>query len=164
MARGGKSLFSLTTIFASFFGAALIAGAFAYFNYKFSEYKFIDFNQFVFYTDKDIFQPTKDGYIVIFFSSKETDADKKILNLNFKYPVLAIDYYNNKIKSKNNVLFLRSGTNTSLKFIQRFNIYDEPSLFFIKRVNKTLYKQDSMIRKFDNLNKLSRQKNLNEEF
>ena len=45
MAKGGKSLFSVTTVFASFFGAALIAAAFAYFNYKFSEYKFIDFGK-----------------------------------------------------------------------------------------------------------------------
>ena len=39
--KKGKSLLSLSTILASFFGAAMIAMAFAYFNYKFSEYKFI---------------------------------------------------------------------------------------------------------------------------
>jgi len=158
VARGGKSLFSLTTIFASFFGAALIAGAFAYFNYKFSKYKFIDFNQFIFYEANDIFKPQKERYIVIFFSSKEPDAAKKIASLHLNTPVLAIDYYNNKIQKRNNTLFLRSGTNTSLKFIQRFNIYDEPSMFVIKRVHETLYKQDSMIRKFDDLDKLTKEK------
>ncbi len=158
MARGSKSLFSLTTIFASFFGAALIAGAFAYFNYKFSEYKFINFDEFNFYTSQDIFKPTKKRYVVIFFSSKEPDAAKKIAALKLKYPILAIDYYNKKIASKKSVTFLRSGTNTTLKFIQRFNIYSQPTIFLIKQVSKSLYKQDSMIRKFDNLEKLSQLK------
>ncbi len=164
MAGGGKSLFSLTTIFASFFGAALIAGAFAYFNYKFSQYKFIDFKEFVFYTHNSLFKPSQERYIVIFFSSKERDAQKKIASLRLPYPILAIDYYNTKIESTPKVTFLRTGTNTSLKFIQRFNIYDEPVLFFVKRVRSTLYKQDSMIRKFDNLNRLSQLKNIEEEF
>jgi len=161
VARGTKSLFSLTTVFASFFGAALIAGAFAYFNYKFSEYKFIDFKRFVFYKSNDIFKPTKERYIVIFFSSKEPDAVKKIKALHLKTPILAIDYYNNKIQSSKDTLFLRSGTNTTLKFIQRFNIYDEPSLFIIKKVKSSLYKQDSMIRKFDSLDKIT--KNIEKE-
>jgi len=157
VARGNKSLFSLTTIFASFFGAALIAGAFAYFNYKFSEYKFIDFSQFSFYTDKTIFQPDKKAYAVIFFSSKEPQTIEKIKKLSLNYPILAIDYYNKKIKSTPNVSFLRSGTNTSLKFIQRFNIYNEPVLFFIKKMNNHLYKQDSMIRTIDNFNQLPKE-------
>ena len=163
MARGGKNLFSLTTIFASFFGAALIAGAFAYFNYKFSKYKFIDFGQFVFYEASDIFIPKRDRYIVIFFSSKEPNAAKKIASLQLKTPILAIDYYNNRIKSTKDTIFLRSGTNTSLKFIQRFNIYDEPSMFVIKKVSGSLYKQDSMIRKFDDLDKLTKNKNIEKE-
>ena len=155
MRRGGKSLFSLTTVFASFFGAALIAGAYAYFNYKFSKYKFIDFKQFIFYEASDIFKPSKERYIVIFFSSKEPDAAKKIASLHFKTPILAIDYYNNKIQSKGNLFFLRSGTNTTLKFIHRFNIYDVPVIFVIKRVHTTLYKQDSMLRKLDTIDQLA---------
>ena len=157
MARGTKSLFSLTTVFASFFGAALIAGAFAYFNYKFSEYKFIDFSNFSFYTDKNIFTPKEEKYAVIFFSSKEPQSVEKIKKIHLKYPILAIDYYNKKIKSTKNVLFLRSGTNTSLKFIQRFNIYNEPVIFFIKKANKVLYKQDSMIRTIDDYNQLPKE-------
>ncbi|NPA66306.1 MAG: hypothetical protein GXO11_05420 [Epsilonproteobacteria bacterium] len=163
MARGGKSLFSLTTIFASFFGAALIAGAFAYYNYKFSQFKFINFQEFHFYTSNNIFEPKQDKYIVVFFSSKEPNAVKKIASLDLKTKILAIDYYNNNIKSTKNVIFLRSGTNTTLKFIQRFNIYDEPVLFFIKQVNKNLYKQDSMVRKFDTLDKMTKYKNIEEE-
>jgi len=153
--RSGKGLFSLTTIFASFFGAALVAGAFAYYNYKFSEFKFINFNEFVFYTKTDTFNPKKDKYIVIFFSSRQPNSWQKISNLKLNQHILAIDYYNEKFPSNENVTFLRAGTKTLLGFIQRFNIYDVPVLFLIKRYNKKLFKQDSNIRKFDNIDKIN---------
>ncbi len=157
MAKGGKSLFSLSTLLASFFGAAMIAGAFAYFNYKFSEYKFIDFSQWIFYEKNDIFKPTEKKYIVVFYSSKEQGTMDKLAKVRLNIPVLAIDYYNQVRENTKNTTFLRSGTKTSLDFIQRFNIYESPSIFFIKRSKDSLYKQDSMIRKLDNLDELSKQ-------
>lgn len=156
--KGGKSLFSLSTLLASFFGAAMVAGAFAYFNYKFSEYKFINFKDFAYYEKNDIFKPTKEEYIVVFYSSREKETMDELANLNLNLPILAIDYYNKVRPNSKTTTFLRSGTNTSLKFIQRFNIYSAPSIFFIKRVKDTLYKQDSMIRKLDNLDELKEQK------
>jgi len=157
--RGGKSFLSLSTLLASFFGAAMIAAAFAYFNYKFSEYKFIDFKDWVFYEKNDIFTPQADKYIVIFYSSKEKGTMEKVANTNLNIPILAIDYYNEVQTKSENTIFLRSGTKTSLSFIQRFNIYESPSIFFIKKSKETLYKQDSMIRKLDNLEELSQQVN-----
>lgn len=157
--KGGKSLFSLSTLLASFFGAAMIAGAFAYFNYKFSEYKFINFKEFVYYEKNDVFTPSADEYIVIFYSSRERGTMNKLANLDLHLPILAIDYYNRVRKNTKTTIFLRSGTNTSLKFIQRFNIYNSPSMFFIKRTKDSLYKQNSMIRKLDNLDELQ-EKNL----
>ncbi len=156
MAKGGKSLFSLSTLLASFFGAAMIAGAFAYFNYKFSEYKFIDFNKWVFYEKSDIFKPKEQKYIVVFYSSREKGTMDKLAKIQLNIPVLAIDYYNQVRENTPNTTFLRSGTKTSLSFIQRFNIYESPSIFFIKRSKDSLYKQDSMIRKLDNLDELSK--------
>jgi len=155
--KRGKSLFSLSTLLASFFGAALIAGAFAYFNYKFSEYKFINFKDWSFYEQKDIFQPKEDLYIVVFYSSRNKGVMDKLAKLQLNNPILAIDYYNKVRPNSKQTTFLRAGTNTSLKFIQRFNIYEVPSVFFIKRIKDTLYKQDSMIRKLDNLDELSQQ-------
>lgn len=154
--KGGKSLFSLSTLLASFFGAAMVAGAFAYFNYKFSEYKFIDFKDFVYYEKNDIFKPSKEEYIIVFYSSREKGTMDKLANLNLNLPILAIDYYNRVRTNTSKTTFLRSGTNTSLKFIQRFNIYTSPSIFFIKKVKDSLYKQDSMIRKLDNLDELDK--------
>ncbi len=155
MARRGGGIFSVCTLLASFFGAAMIAAAFAYFNYKFSEYKFIDFDEWVFYTQKEIFSPDAERYIVLFFSSKSPNTVALIQNAKSSYPIIAIDYYQQAIVSNANVTFLRSGTNTMLKFIQRFNIYKSPSVFIIKKSKEKLYKQDSMIRELDTLQKLS---------
>ena len=157
MPKGGRSLFSLSTLLASFFGAAMIAAAFAYFNYKFSEYKFINFKEWVFYEKQDIFIPDADKYIVVFYSSKEKDTARLLKETNLNYPVIAIDYYNEIYENSQNTTFLRSGTKTSLSFIQRFNIYEVPSIFFIKKTKEQIYKQDSMILKLDNLNELSNQ-------
>ena len=157
--KGGRSLFSLSTLLASFFGAAMIAGAFAYFNYKFSEYKFINFKEWIFYEKSDIFTPHAKKYIVVFYSSREKDTMQKLANTNLNLPILAIDYYNKVQKNTKTTTFLRSGTKTSLSFIQRFNIYESPSIFFIKKQKDSLYKQDSMIRKLDNLDELSKQIN-----
>ena len=156
---GGKSLFSLSTLLASFFGAAMIATAFAYFNYKFSEYKFINFKEWTFYEKSNIFTPTEDKYIVIFYSSKEKGTMDRLAHTDLNLPILAIDYYNNVRQNTQTTTFLRSGTKNSLSFIQRFNIYESPSIFFIKKHKESLYKQDSMIRKLDNLQELSKKVN-----
>jgi len=152
--KRNKGLLSLTTIFASFFGAAMIAGSFAYFNYKFSEYRFIDFKDFVFYEKSDIFTPKEEKYLVVFYSSKYPNAMDTLANTHLHLPIIAIDYYNQVRKNTKNTTFLRSGTKTSLQFIQRFNIYDVPSVFILKKFKKTLYKQDSMIHKLKNLKTL----------
>ena len=153
----GRSLFSVSTLLASFFGAALVATAFAYFNFKFSEYKFIDFKEWVFYEKNDIFFPKEQKYIVVFYSSRDRDTQDKLANINLNMPILAIDYYNRVRENSKNTTFLRSGTKNSLSFIQRFNIYESPSIFFIKKTKDTLYKQDSMIRKLDNLDALAKE-------
>ena len=157
--KRGKSLLSLSALLASFFGATMIALAFAYFNYKFSEYKFIDFREWIFYEKSDIFTPTEEKYVVVFYSSREKDTMQKLANINLNLPILAIDYYNEVRQNSKYTTFLRSGTKNSLSFIQRFNIYESPSIFFIKKSQETLYKQDSMIRKLDNLDELSKEIN-----
>ncbi len=157
--RKGKSLFSLSTLLASFFGAAMIAASFAYFNYKFSEYKFIDFKEWTFYEKSDLFMPKEKKYIVVFYSSRQKGTMDLLAKTDLHLPILAIDYYNKVRANTKTTTFLRSGTKNSLAFIQRFNIYESPSIFFIKRTKDTLYKQDSMIRKLDNLKELSSQVN-----
>ena len=79
-----------------------------------------------------------------------------LAQIDLNMPILAIDYYNQVRDNTPSTTFLRSGTKTSLSFIQRFNIYESPSIFFIKKHKDNLYKQDSMIRKLDNLNELSK--------
>jgi hypothetical protein len=157
--NGGNGLLSVSTLLASFFGSALIAGAFAYFNFKFSEYKFIDFKEWTFYEKSDVFIPKEQKYIVVFYSSRDANTQAQLAKVDLNIPILAIDYYNRVIKNSKTTTFLRAGTKNSLNFIQRFNIYESPSIFFIKKKKDTLYKQDSMIRKLDNLDELSTEVN-----
>ncbi len=145
--KRGRKLFSLNYLFASFFGALMIAGAFAYFNYRFSEYKFIDFNRWIYYEKSDIFIPKSEKYTVIIYSSNMQDISKILLKVNKINPIIAIDLYQKRRGKKGSVVYITSDINTLLKLIQRFNVYEVPSAFIIKRFKKLLYKQDSIIEK-----------------
>ncbi len=142
----GRSLLSLPYLFASFFGAAMVGIAFAYFNYKFSQYNFIDFNETLFYTKSEIFTPKEEEYLIIIFSSNMQDY-KEIEKKYYKdRKILAIDLYQKRFESSENVIYLSAGMNTLLKFIQKFNIYEVPSVFLIEKNKKSNYKQKSMIK------------------
>ena len=67
------SLLPLTYVFASFIGAALVAGVFAYNNYRFSRYKFVNFNELVFYEHAQIFAPQDDKFLLVVFSSNQSN-------------------------------------------------------------------------------------------
>ena len=142
---GGRKFLSLPTLFASFFGAAMIASAFAYFNYKFSQYKFIDFKSNIFYEKSDIFTPSEDEYVVIIFSSNMQDFKTLEKYYNGR-KILAIDLYQRRFESSEKIIYLSAGMNTLLKFIQRFNIYEVPSAFLIEKFKNSKYKQDSAIK------------------
>ncbi len=147
MAAGRRrSLFSFSYVFASFFGAAMIAAAFAYFNYKYSQYKFINFKEMILYTKSQLFVPEKDRYIVVIYSSHMGDIDPSLQKLKRKNSVLAIDLYQQRKESEPGVIYVTAGTNTLLKIIHRFHVREVPSYFMIKRQNdKGLYKQDSRV-------------------
>jgi hypothetical protein len=141
-----KGPFSFTYVFASFFGAAMIAGAFAYYNYKFSQYKFIDFKETVLYTKQGWFEPKKERYVVVVYSSHMGGIGKALEDLAKRQPVLAVDLYQTRKPAEKNVVYATAGTNTLLKIIHRFHIREVPSYFMIKKKNnKGLYKQDSKI-------------------
>ena len=154
MARRGSGLFSVGTLLASFFGAGMIAIAFAYFNYKFQEYKFIDFSRWLVYEKGKIFTPDEERYLVVFYSSKKVGTVENLNKLKPKYKILAIDYYQQDFPSNKQVVYVRSGTNTILNIIQRFNIYKAPSVFIIKKVKEGLYKQDSIIAELDTIDQI----------
>jgi hypothetical protein len=137
-------------LFASFFAAAMVAAAFAYYNYKFAEFKFIDFSKWTLYEKREIFKPTSEKYLVIIYNSRDESSFERLEKIDSETPILLLDYYqtlNNPID--NNTTVVKSGTNTMLKIIQRFNIYELPSIFFIKRERGELYKQNSDIYKLD---------------
>lgn len=140
-------------LFASFFGAAMIAGAFAYYNYKFAEFKFIDFSKIVLYTKSDIFQPVSDEYLVIIYNSRDKLSLEKLEKIKSKSPIIMLDFYQtiqNISIGDSNVTGLKSGTDTFIQVVQKFNVYELPTLFFIKKFNRKLYKQDSDIYRLRN--------------
>ncbi len=124
----------------------MIAGAFAYYNYKFSQYKFIDFEKLVFYKKADVFSPNKEKYTVLLYSSKKDNLNKLIKATKSDSTILAIDMYQNRRNGdEKNTIFVTSGINTLIEFIQRFNIFKIPCSFELKKQNKHLYKQNSKI-------------------
>jgi hypothetical protein len=139
----GRGQFSL--VFASFFGAAMIAAAFAYSNYRYSEYKFIDFSKSIFYTKQDIFNPKYDKFTVVIYSSNMQDFNTILDKISKDNPIVAIDMFQKKRGKEGEVLFIGSGMNTILQVVQRFNVYELPSAFRLKRFKGTNFKQDSLI-------------------
>jgi len=124
----------------------MIAIAFAYFNYKYSQYKFINFKETILYTKSKIFEPKEERYIVVIYSSHMGSIEKHLSKLKQKNTLLAIDLYQKRKKSTPDVIYATAGTNTLLKIIHRFHIREVPSYFMIKRENENgLYKQDSQV-------------------
>ncbi|AQW85396.1 hypothetical protein BB381_04955 [Campylobacter pinnipediorum subsp. caledonicus] len=139
------NLFPLTYVFASFFGAAMIAGVFAYNNYRFSQYKFIDFSELLFYEQGDIFVPKNDEYMLVVYSSNQSNFEKFENNLNIK--TIAIDIMQKKRENKSNISYISSDINTILKLLNTFNITSIPSSVKIVHQKNQIYKQDSKINK-----------------
>ena len=137
-----KRPLSVTYIFGSFFGAVMVALAFAYFNFEFSQYRFIDFSKVTFFVDRKLFIPKEDNYVLLVYSSKATKNIKQLLQ-NANYPVLAIDI--NQDKTKQIKTSLTTSINTILQVVQKFNIYTVPSVVLIKKYDGVVYKQDSKI-------------------
>ena len=120
----------------------MVAAFFFYYNYKFSTYKFIDFNKIILYEKSDIFEPKSDEYYLLIFSSRMSDLDNLIKKIPKDAPILAVDIYHKRKKYKN-IIYTTAGINTIIKMIQYLNIYEVPVVVKIKRYNKKLYKQDS---------------------
>ena len=123
----------------------MIAGAFGYYNYKFSQFKFFNFEDNIFYQKRKIFTPKDEKYTVLIYSSNMNKPKKLLQKIKTNKKILAIDLYQQRFKEENSTIFLTSGMNTLLKLIQQFNIYSVPVVFNIRKFNNKLYKQDSKI-------------------
>ena len=141
--RGKSSLFY---IFSSFFGAGMVAAAFFYYNYKFAQFKFLNFNEIILYEKHDIFKPKVNEYNLLIFSSKISNIDKLLSQIDNKYPIIALDIFQKRFENRKNVIFATSGINTIIQIIQKLNIYKIPVVLRIKKYNRVLYKQDSSLR------------------
>ena len=140
------SLLPLTYIFGSFFGAAMIAIVFAYNNYRFSKYKFIDFSQLVFYEKSEIFKPKEPRYTILVFSSNQSKIDEILAGEKIAQPVIAVDMFQKRSDSNETLKYISSDINTILKLMNTLNITSVPSSVQIVRQNGEIYKQDSKIK------------------
>ncbi|AZV47201.1 hypothetical protein C3L23_07915 [Nautilia sp. PV-1] len=127
----------------------MVAAFFFYYNYKFKEYKFLDFNKIILYEKHNIFEPKAKEYTVIIFSSRMNDLQNLTSKIKTKYPILAIDIYQQR-KDYPGVIYTTAGINTIIKIIQFLNIYQVPVVLNIKQYNKKLYKQDSPLEVIQN--------------
>jgi len=127
----------------------MVAAFFFYYNYKFKEYKFLDFNKIILYEKHKIFEPKEEEYTLIIFSSKLNSLDELLKKIKTKYPVIAIDIYQQR-KDYKNVIYTTAGINTIIQIIQFLNIYKVPVVLNIKRYHKKLYKQDSPLEVIEN--------------
>ena len=136
-------------LLSSFFGAAMIAATYAYFNYRFSQFHFIDFDKEIFYTSKDVFSPDEEKYTIIVYSSKKDDPIALSKRVTIHDRFLALDVAGSRLTSEKEMVFITSGINTLLPIINRFNIYNVPVVFDIERVKNGNFKQASKIESFD---------------
>jgi hypothetical protein len=123
----------------------MIAAFFFYYNFKFSEYKFVDFNKIVLYTRSDIFEPKSNEYYLLVFSSRMSDLKKLLKQIPHDHPILAVDIYQKRLKIPG-VIYTTAGINTIIKLIQYLNIYEVPVVVKIKRYHEKIYKQNSPLK------------------
>lgn len=123
----------------------MVASAYAYFNFKFSEYRFIDFNKYTFYTQKNIFIPDQQTYVLLLYSSHSKTQLEKVKDLKVDYPILAIDIHQKRFPSTDKLIYTTTGINSVINIIQKFNVYNTPSLLFINKQSGLVYKQASKI-------------------
>ena len=138
------SLLPLTYIFGSFFGAAMIAAAFAYSNYRFSQYKFVDFAKLVFYEKSEIFTPKEPKYTLLIFSSNQSKLDE-ILPTKNETVVVAIDIFQKRYESNSTLKYISSDINTVLELMRNLSITKLPSSVEIVHQRGEIYKQNSSI-------------------
>ncbi len=123
----------------------MVAAFFFYYNFKFKEYKFIDFSKITLYTKQNIFTPKSNEYYLVLFSSKMENLPYILKQIPKDHPILVIDFFQKRVIYPN-VIYTTAGINTIIKLIQHLNIYQIPVVLKIKRYNKNLYKQDSPLR------------------
>lgn len=142
---GGRRLLPLTYIFGSFFGAAMIAVVFAYNNYRFSKFKFVDFSDLIFYQKSEIFSPTQQNYTLVVFSSAASNLDQILNQTERDFKILALDIAQKRPESNASVQHISSDINTILKLLFTLNISQLPSSVKLIHQKDKIYKQDSKI-------------------
>ncbi|WP_230057178.1 hypothetical protein [Campylobacter suis] len=126
----------------------MIAVVFAYNNYRFSRYKFVDFSNIILYKKSDIFEPSAEKYLLVVYSSNQNSQDQIFSNISTDLPIVAVDIMQKRAESNASVSFVSSDINTILKLMNTLNITQLPSSVELVQNSDKIYKQDSAINKF----------------
>ena len=122
----------------------MVAVAFGYSSYRYSRFNFLDFSQLTLYEKLDVFAPKADEYILIFYSSKQTDLSLVTKKINAgNTPILAIDFAQNVRQSSKELTVITGGFNELLKVVHKMRVTHLPSALYIKKERNALYKQNS---------------------
>ena len=140
-------LIPFPSVFASFIGALLVAGAFVYNNYRFSQYKFIDFSSLVFYEKLQIFTPNYEKFLLVVFSSNQSNWKEIIKTRDKNLKIFAVDLMQKRLENEPNLYFITSDINTILNLMNNLGITTLPSSVEMKRQKNQIYKQDSRVNK-----------------
>jgi len=122
----------------------MVAATYAYFHWTYSRFNTIDFSQWVFYDNTGVFQPEKEHYTVLVYSSRQEKLEPLLAKFATEDLVLAIDLSQQRSPSER-VRNLTSGINTLLPLINRFHITRTPVVFSIEREHGSLYLQRSRL-------------------
>lgn len=144
----GRCCASRISIFSIFFAVFFSACAYFYFQYSYTKFTKVRFDEWVLYQGEEIFAPLSDSYTLYFYSShiKEQKEFIKSMTIPAQKPVLAIDVYQYHGEStQDHLLFVSAGIDTILKYVNRFKITELPALVDIEREGIYLYYQSSRV-------------------
>lgn len=121
-----------TPLLAAFFAAI----SYYYFQYSYSRFVKVDFDEWVLYTQDSLFVPHYKHYQFVFYSSNVEEQRQYIKHLmdSATEPVLALDIHQDRsLESKGDKVYATSGINTILLYLSHFKIVQLPAVVLVEK-------------------------------
>lgn len=145
----GRARTSRFSVISTFLAVFFTACAYFYFQYNYTRFATVNFEDWVLYERGEIFIPKSDRYALYFYSS-QVKGHKELLERVEEVsqrPVVAIDIHQSPDSSlKDGVIYASTGINTILKYVHRFKVVELPAVVEIERERPMLYRQSAKLR------------------
>ncbi len=125
-----------TLIFTPIITFVFAAMSYYYFQYNYSRFAKVDFNEWILYTQDSLFLPLQNRYKMIFYSSNIEEQLQYIHSLkgDSKEGVLALDFHQNRsFVSDEHKIYVTSGINTILLYAFHFKVSRLPAEIIVER-------------------------------